>query len=65
MDRRKKKHTTIMDPFLIPLEVPCDMNKQTKDDSNSGCFIILDVPSVSDYPAGAFMENEETFDVDL
>jgi hypothetical protein len=60
----------ILDPFLIPLEVPCDVNKRpsvtlfrTSNDGDNGCFIMLDVPSVSDYAAGEHMEDEETFDV--
>jgi hypothetical protein len=59
MDKCKNKHAGIYDPFLIPLEVQCDINKQpivthfrTTGDGDNGCFIVLDVPSVSDYAAG-------------
>jgi hypothetical protein len=60
----------ILDLFLIPLEVPCDVNKrpsvtlfQTSFDGDCGCFIMLDVPLVRNYTAGELMEDEETFDV--
>jgi hypothetical protein len=56
MDKRKKKHATIMD------SLPCDVNKQptvtlfrTKDQGDCGCFIILDFPLDSNYTAGNFL----------
>jgi hypothetical protein len=59
-----------MDPFLIALDQPCDVNKQpnvtlfrTKEDLDNGCFICLDVLLVSDYSTGKPKEDKETFDV--
>jgi hypothetical protein len=59
-----------MDPFLIALDQPCHDNKQpnvtlfcTKEDLDNGCFICLDVSSVSDYLTGKPKEDKETFDV--
>jgi hypothetical protein len=56
MEKCKNKYATIMDPFLIGLDQPCNINKQpnvmlfrTKEDLDNGCFICLDVPSVCDY----------------
>jgi hypothetical protein len=59
-----------MDPFLIALDQPCDVNKQpnvtlfrAKEDFDNGCFICLDVLLVSDYSTGKPEEDKETFDV--
>jgi hypothetical protein len=69
MKKHKQKKDAILDLFLIPLEVPCDAKRpsitlfRTSNDGDCGCFIMLNVPSVSDYAAGELMEDEETFDV--
>jgi hypothetical protein len=49
----------IIDPFPVDLEVPCNINKQPvvqvyqmKEDGDVGCFIMLDVPSMSNYKTG-------------
>jgi hypothetical protein len=55
----------IIDPFAVDLEVQCDINKQPvvqvyqmKEDGDVGCFIMLDVPSMSNYKTGARTHQE-------
>jgi hypothetical protein len=49
MEKRKNKLMTIMDPFTIALDVPCNVNKHQIVTLyfNNSCFISLDVLSVS------------------
>jgi hypothetical protein len=60
MQKRRNVFEIIIDPFAIDLEVPCDINKlpvvqvyRMKEDGDVGCFIMLDVPSMSNYKSGA------------
>jgi hypothetical protein len=70
MDKRKNKFVVIMDPFMIALDEPCNVNKQpnvtifrTHADFDNSCFISLDVPLVSNYSLGQSIEDNETFEV--
>jgi hypothetical protein len=69
MEKLKNKDATIMGPFMITLDNPFNVNKQpnvtislTHADFDNGCFISLDVLSVSNYLTCQPIEDDESFE---